>query len=209
MSTCSLTGWTALHEAAFVGDNAVAEELLKAGADVNARSDDGVSPLHDAVCGGHYQVRKKVECSFWSHVPHRGTKSKHQSLTRFCSHWHSSNLALGERIEQLMKLFLFLCLPLFSFFSSGINRLDWLLFQQCLDRTDWHYSLCPKQRQSHLDHLVLGWMLSQFCYTAYCISCGFKWCQSLSFLIIRTAAIYHPASINQKSVFLPKSYRRF
>ena len=85
-----MTGWAALHEAAFVGDKAVTEELLKAGADANARNDDGVSPLHDAVSGGHYQVRKKLEYSFWSHIPHvhRGTKSWHQSLTRFCSHWH-------------------------------------------------------------------------------------------------------------------------
>ncbi|XP_038560487.1 ankyrin repeat domain-containing protein 31-like isoform X3 [Micropterus salmoides] len=47
---------TALHEASAVGDEAVVEELLKAGANVNARSCDGVTPLHDAVSSGHYQV---------------------------------------------------------------------------------------------------------------------------------------------------------
>ena len=36
------------------------EELLKAGADVHAKSIDGVTPLHDAVALGHYQVMKKV-----------------------------------------------------------------------------------------------------------------------------------------------------
>lgn len=51
-----LSGWTALHEASVVGDAAVVTELLKAGANVNARSCDGITPLHDAVVCGHYQV---------------------------------------------------------------------------------------------------------------------------------------------------------
>lgn len=40
-----------------VGDVALVEELLKAGANVNARSSDGVTPLHDAVLSGHYEVK--------------------------------------------------------------------------------------------------------------------------------------------------------
>lgn len=40
-----------------MGAEAVAEELVKAGADVNANKCDGVTPLHDAVASGSYQVR--------------------------------------------------------------------------------------------------------------------------------------------------------
>lgn len=39
-----------------MGNVAVVEELLKAGANVNSRSFDGITPLHDAVSSGHYQV---------------------------------------------------------------------------------------------------------------------------------------------------------
>lgn len=39
-----------------MGDAALVSELLKAGANVNARSCDGITPLHDAVVCGHYQV---------------------------------------------------------------------------------------------------------------------------------------------------------
>lgn len=43
-----------------MGGEAVVEQLLKAGADANVRSFDGVTPLHDAVFSGHYQVMDKL-----------------------------------------------------------------------------------------------------------------------------------------------------
>lgn len=43
-----------------MGNKAVVEELLKAGANVNSRSFDGITPLHDAVSSGHYQVMEKL-----------------------------------------------------------------------------------------------------------------------------------------------------
>lgn len=42
-----------------MGEAAVVKELLKAGANVNARSIDGVTPLQDAAVSGHYQVMEK------------------------------------------------------------------------------------------------------------------------------------------------------
>ena len=41
-------GDTPLHVAAIRNDTAIAEELIKAGADVNARGEHGYTPLHEA-----------------------------------------------------------------------------------------------------------------------------------------------------------------
>lgn len=49
-------GWTALHEASVQGCYRIANELLKAGADVNARGSKQITPLQDAVKEGHYEV---------------------------------------------------------------------------------------------------------------------------------------------------------
>lgn len=38
----------------------IANELLKAGADVNARGDEQITPLQDAVKEGHYKVYSKL-----------------------------------------------------------------------------------------------------------------------------------------------------
>ncbi|XP_037229002.1 ankyrin repeat domain-containing protein 31 isoform X2 [Falco rusticolus] len=43
------SGWTAIHEASNGGFTEVILELLKAGANVNSRSMDGILPIHDAV----------------------------------------------------------------------------------------------------------------------------------------------------------------
>lgn len=53
-------GFTALHLAAFFGNEDVAAELLRRGADVNAvaRNALGVQPLHSAAAGGHTAVAR-------------------------------------------------------------------------------------------------------------------------------------------------------
>jgi ankyrin repeat protein/N-acetylneuraminic acid mutarotase len=48
-SEANYYGWTSLHVAAQTGDKAIAELLLKAGADVNARDKNGNTPLYVAV----------------------------------------------------------------------------------------------------------------------------------------------------------------
>lgn len=50
-----------------VGDVALVEELLKAGANVHARSSDGVTPLQDAVASGHCEVKLRyVHLKMWA-----------------------------------------------------------------------------------------------------------------------------------------------
>lgn len=51
-------GWTPLHLAAFFGHAAAADRLLKAGADLQAVSQNALrnTPLHAAVAGGHVDV---------------------------------------------------------------------------------------------------------------------------------------------------------
>ncbi|KFW01838.1 Putative ankyrin repeat domain-containing protein 31, partial [Eurypyga helias] len=56
-------GWSALHTASPEGIYGIANELLKAGADVNARADEQITPLQDAVKEGHYEVYSKLNTS--------------------------------------------------------------------------------------------------------------------------------------------------
>ena len=51
-----IIGWRALHEASVGGYYQTAKELLKGGADVNAKGKYQITPLHDAVMNRHYKV---------------------------------------------------------------------------------------------------------------------------------------------------------
>jgi cytohesin len=42
-----------LHYAAYGGHKEIAELLIAEGADVNAKDEDGVTPLHEAALWGH------------------------------------------------------------------------------------------------------------------------------------------------------------
>lgn len=62
------SGWTALHEASLAGFFEATNELLKAGADVNCKGYEQVTPLHDAVKEGHYKVTfpcLKLKCHLY------------------------------------------------------------------------------------------------------------------------------------------------
>ena len=51
-------GDTPLHKVALWGDNHAAKVLIDAGADIDARGDMGLTPLHFAVMQGHLQWKK-------------------------------------------------------------------------------------------------------------------------------------------------------
>lgn len=57
-------GWTALHTASVEGSYRIANELLKAGADVDARGYEQVTPLQDAAKEGHYEVYSKLNTNY-------------------------------------------------------------------------------------------------------------------------------------------------
>ena len=51
VTTMNTEGWTDLHHAAYGGHREVVEELISAGADVNARNGSDRTPLHAAAHG--------------------------------------------------------------------------------------------------------------------------------------------------------------
>jgi len=53
-------GHTALHDAAFIGLPDIAQMLVKAGADLEATTWDGVTPLHLAAYAGHVKTTSRL-----------------------------------------------------------------------------------------------------------------------------------------------------
>jgi len=58
-----MTGWTALHHAAFKGQKEVAELLIDKGADVNAKDKNGGTPLHIASSRGQKEIAELLIAS--------------------------------------------------------------------------------------------------------------------------------------------------
>ncbi|XP_026862093.2 ankyrin repeat domain-containing protein 31 isoform X1 [Electrophorus electricus] len=54
--TKCISGWSPLHEAVLSNRYAIAETLLKAGAQIDPLGHEGVTPLHDAVVLGHFKI---------------------------------------------------------------------------------------------------------------------------------------------------------
>lgn len=65
--TLSLTGMTALHQAALDGNLVAVRLLVRHGADVNKQDDDTWTPLHAACAEGHVDIARYVE-TIKSHV---------------------------------------------------------------------------------------------------------------------------------------------
>jgi len=53
-------GWTPLHDAACIGDAAIIELLVRAGADVNAVATNGHTPIYAACNAGHLDAARAI-----------------------------------------------------------------------------------------------------------------------------------------------------
>ena len=62
IDVCDDKGWSPLHASCKTGHKDVVELLLKAGADVEGRTSDDVTPLYISAYGGHAKVWRKSEC---------------------------------------------------------------------------------------------------------------------------------------------------
>lgn len=58
-------GWTPLHEACNYGNYSIAQELIKAGANINARATGNTTPLHgkNSLLQSTHNNRKKTQIS--------------------------------------------------------------------------------------------------------------------------------------------------
>lgn len=79
-------GWTALHIASVEGFYRIANELLKAGANVNARGNEQITPLQDAVKEGHYEVYSKLNTNYGRgiEISVDGSRRSHNVFTCGC-----------------------------------------------------------------------------------------------------------------------------
>lgn len=77
-----LLGWTAIHEASNEGFTEVILELLKAGANVNSRSLDGILPIHDAVSGNYLEVHFSFTLDSLSLFSSRGSARQNPGLNK-------------------------------------------------------------------------------------------------------------------------------
>lgn len=77
-----LLGWTPIHEASSRGFTEVILELLKAGANVNSRSLDGILPIHDAVHGNYLEVHVPFTLDFLSLIYSSGSAKQNPGLNK-------------------------------------------------------------------------------------------------------------------------------
>ena len=83
----------------------IASELLKAGADVNARGNEQITPLQDAVKEGHYKVHSKLKANYGLGVQMIVVGSR-RSCNLFVSGWSFQITSKFRNLQVLSSQFL-------------------------------------------------------------------------------------------------------